>query len=218
MFAAAFKALGDLTSPEFRAILLKAMGLALLLFVLLFAALQVAFWFLALVPWPWLDTVISIATSLGALVLFFFLMSPVTALFAGLYLDQVAEKVERRHYPNDKPGVALPTAKAIWLGLQFGLLVLVVNIFALPFVFTGIGALVLVMINAYLLSREYFEMVAMRHMDVVDAKALRKQRAAEVFTAGFLPALLSLVPVINLTVPLFSTSYFTHLFKQVRRT
>lgn len=217
MIKAAFKALGDVTSPEFRAVLWKSIGLSLLLFVGLFFAVQAAFWFLTLFPWPWVETIASIGAGLGLLVAFFFLMVPVTALFAGLYLDDVAAKVEGKHYAKDPVGKPQPVLKSLLLAVQFALLVLVVNLLALPLVFTGFGAIVLVIINAYLLSREYFEMAAMRFMAAEDAKDLRKDNAVTVFTAGFIPALLVLVPIANLIVPIFATSYFVHLFKQVQR-
>jgi CysZ protein len=217
MIKAAYRALGDLTSPEFRSILWKAIGLTLLMFIAVFLAVQAAFWFLTFFPSPWIETLVAIGTGLGLLLAFFFLMAPVTAIFAGLYLDDVAAKVEKRHYPNEPEGKALSTFRALRISVQFGLLVLFVNIFALPLVFTGFGAIVLVVINAYLLSREYFEMVAMRFMDQQDAKDFRKENGAAVFVAGFLPAVMSLVPIVNLTVPLFSTSYFVHLFKQAKR-
>ena len=217
MIKAAYRALSDLTSPEFRGVLWKAIGLALLMFVLLFLAVQGLFWFLTLFPWPWVETLAAFGTGLVMLVAFFFLMAPVTAMFAGLYLDDVAAKVEARHYPQDRPGKPQPTFKSILLAVQFGLFVLMVNILALPLVFTGIGAIILVVINAYLLSREYFEMAAMRFMEPEEAKDLRKDNGLAVFAAGFIPALMTLVPIINLTVPIFSTSYFVHLFKQVQK-
>jgi CysZ protein len=217
MIKAAYRALGDLTSPEFRSILWKAVGLSLLMFVGLFLAVQAVFWFLTLFPYPWLETLAAIGAGLGLLVAFFFLMSPVTAMFAGLYLDDVAAKVEKKHYPHEPEGKALSTFKALRISVQFGLLVLAVNIFALPLVFTGFGAIVLVVINAYLLSREYFEMAAMRFMEPQEAKDFRKENGAAVFVAGFIPAVMALVPIVNLTVPLFSTSYFVHLFKQAKR-
>lgn len=216
MIKAAFMALGDVLSAEFRGILWRAVGLALLLFVLLFAGVQGLFWFLTFVPWPWVETLLALGAGLGMLVLFFFIMSPVTALFAGLYLDTVAEKVERKHYAQARQGTPQPTLKGILLAIQFGLLVLAINLLALPLVFTGFGAIALVLINAYLLSREYFEMAAMRVMPVADARQFRKDRAAGVFVAGFIPALLTLVPVVNLAVPLFATSYFVHLFRQAQ--
>jgi CysZ protein len=218
MIKAAFKALGDLLSPEFRSIFWRAIGLTLLMFVAVFAAVQAAFYFLTFFPYPWVETIAAIGAGLGLLVAFFFLMAPVTAVFAGLYLDDIAAKVEARHYASHAPGKALSVFKAMAISVQFGLLVLGVNLLALPLVFTGFGAIVLVVINAYLLSREYFEMAAMRFMSPGDAKDLRASNAVPVFIAGLLPAVMSLVPILNLTVPLFSTSYFVHLFKQVKQT
>jgi CysZ protein len=217
MIKAAYRALGDITSPEFRSILWKAIGLSLLMFIAVFFAVQAAFWFLTFFPYPWLETLAAIAAGLGLLVAFFFIMAPVTAMFAGLYLDDVAARVEKRHYAQEPEGKPLSTFKALRISIQFGLLVLLVNVLALPLVFTGFGAIVLVVINAYLLSREYFEMAAMRFMDPQDAKDMRRENGAAIFLAGLLPAVMSLVPLVNLTVPLFSTSYFVHLFKQAKR-
>jgi CysZ protein len=218
MFSAAFKALGDLLSPSFRSILWRAIGLSLVLFMAVFAGVQAVFWFLTLVPWPWFETLLAIGAGLGLLVAFFFLMAPVTSIFAGLYLDRVAAKVEERHYAADEPGVPLSGWMAIGTSLQFAGLVLAANVLALPLVFTGFGVVILLVINAYLLSREYFEMVAMRFMRPADAKAFRKDNAMAIFVSGFLPAVMTLIPVINLTVPLFATSYFVHIFKRVART
>ena len=217
MIYAAYKALGDVLSPEFRAILWKALGLTIALFFLLLAGVEAIFYFLTLLPYPWLETTLAFATGFGLLVLFFFLMAPVTAMFAGLYLDDVAAKVEAKHYAAQGIGRPLSLLKGLLVSLQFGLLVLFVNILALPFIFTGIGALVLITINAYLLSRQYFEMAAARFMAVADAKQFRKDNGFAVFMAGYLPAIMSLVPLLNLIVPLFATSYFVHLFKRVQK-
>lgn len=216
MFTAAFKALGDLFSPEFRSVLLKALGLTIALFIAVLVIVEVLLITLTSFSWAWADWALGLGTGLALLVAFFFLMSPVTAAFAGLFLDGIAEKVERRHYPGDPPGTPLPTSKAILTAIQFFIVVLVVNLAVLPTVLFGIGAVALVAANAYLLSREYFEMVAMRHLPIEDARILRRENGPAVFFAGLLPAVLSLVPFVNLAVPLYATSYFTHLFKQVR--
>lgn len=215
MIAAAVKALGDVLSPEFRIILFRAIGLTLVLFAAVIAGTVVLLEMLKLVPWGWAETIIQVVAGLGLLVLSFFLMAPVTALFAGLYLDRIADIVEARHYTKDRPGRPLPAMQALLTGLRFGLLVLLVNIAVLPAVFFAIGAVILVIANAYLLSREYFELAAYRHMAIEEARQLRKENSPRVLIAGFIPALLALIPVVNLIVPLFSTSYFTHIFKQV---
>ena len=216
MLKAAFRALGDLLSPDFRSVLFKALGLTLVLFIAVLIVVEVLLATLTHFSWPWADWVLGVGTGIALLVAFFFLMSPVTAAFAGLFLDQVAEKVEARHYAADPPGTPLPAGRAIVTALQFFVLVLVVNLAVLPVVLFGVGAVALVAANAYLLSREYFEMVALRHMPAEDGRILRKNNGPAIFVAGLLPALMSLVPILNLAVPLFATSYFTHLFKSVQ--
>ena len=216
MIVAAFKALGDVLSPEFRSILLKAIGLTLGLFVAVLILTEFLISTLSLLPWPWAETILAIGTGVVLVVAFFFLMAPAAAIFAGLFLDQVAAIVEAKHYPNDPPGASLSTAQSVVTALQFAAVVLVVNLALLPMIFFAIGAFVLVVANAYLISREYFEMAAMRHMPVAEARRLRKDNTPQIFLAGFLPAVLSLVPILNLVVPLFATSYFTHLFRKVR--
>jgi CysZ protein len=171
---------------------------------------------LKLVPWGWAESILDVAASLGIAVLAIFLMAPVTAMFAGFFLDRVAGLVEKRHYPGDLPGRELPASAALKTSFEFGLLVLLVNILLLPSFFFGIGAIAMLAGNAYLLSREYFELAAMRHMEPAEAKALRKENSPRIFLAGLVPALLALVPIVNIVVPLFSTAYFIHLFKQVR--
>lgn len=216
MLKAAFLALGDLFSPEFRSVLFKALGLTIALFIAVLVITEMLIASFSHFSWPWADRLVELGTGIALLVAFFFLMSPVTAAFAGLFLDQIAEKVEERHYPWDPRGSPLPTGRAILTAIQFFVVVLLVNLAVLPTVFFGVGAFVLVAANGYLLGREYFELVAMRHMPVEEARIMRKENSPSIFIAGLLPALMSLVPIVNLAVPLFATSYFTHFFKSVR--
>ena len=206
MLTSAFRAFGDLFSPDFRSVLFKALGLTLALFIAVLIMVEVLLTTLTHFSWRWADWVLGVGTGIALLIAFFFLMSPVAAAFAGLFLDQVAEKVEARHYPLDPRGTPMPTGRAILMAIQFFLVVLVVNLAVLPVVLFGIGAVALVAANAYLLSREYFEMVAMRHMPAEEARTLRRENGPSVFIAGLLPALMSLVPVVNLAVPLFATA------------
>jgi CysZ protein len=217
MITSAYSAMSDVLSSAFRSILWKAIGLTLLLFACVIAALWIGSAALLTLPWPWLDEVIAGAASLALLVVFFFLMAPVTALFAGLFLDTAADIVELKHYPSDQKGNPPSAISSALLGLQFGLLVLVVNILVLPTVFLGIGVLIMLTVNAYLLGREYFTMVAMRHMTVKQASLFRKANTGRIWAAGLVPAGLALIPFVSILVPLFSTSYFVHIFKKIQR-
>ena len=59
-------------------------------------------------------------------------------------------------------------------------------------------------------------MIAMRHLSVQQADELRKQNMGRIFAAGLIPAGLVLIPIVNILVPLFSTSYFVHIFKKIQ--
>ena len=218
MINAFLKALNDVTSPEFRGVLWKSIGLTLGLFIAVLVGVETVLSFLTLVPWPWLQTAIALGTGIGLVAAFFFLMAPVTAIFAGLFLDWIASRVEQRHYPQDKRGLALSSFKALLFGIQFAMIALIVNIVVFPLVFfAGFGLILILASNAYLLSREYFEMAATRFMSPAAASALRKKNFFKIYLAGLIPAGLAMIPILNLIVPLFATSFFVHIFKAVQR-
>jgi CysZ protein len=170
MFDAAFKALTQMFTPPFRAVLLKSIGLAILLLILFGIGLNKLFGWLAGVGQGYLDGVIgpgmqpalhaliwvlAIAAGFGAVAGALFIMPAVTAFVASFFSDEIAAEVEHRYYPADPPGTAVSVPRAVIEGVKTGLLALLVYLFALPFVlFAGLGFLILFIANAYLLGRE----------------------------------------------------------------
>ena len=125
---------------------------------------------------------LSIAAGLGVVLGGIFLMPAVTSLIASVFVDDVAEHVEREHYPAERPGDALPLGVAVPEGIKTALLTILVYLIALPFVlFAGAGFLIFFVATAWLLGREYFELAAMRFRSPPEAKAMRKDNAATVF-------------------------------------
>ena len=216
MLESAALALRDILSPPFRGVLLKSLALTLALLVALWLALE---WLVAhyvATPWPWLDAALDILTGVGLVVGLGFLIAPVAALFAGLFLDSIAEIVERTHYPADPPGRPQPIAASIVTAVKFLGLVLLVNAVALPLVLLlGFGFLIFLAANAYLLGREYFELAALRHRDVQAAHALRLANSGTIFAAGLLIALFAAIPIVNFLAPLFATAFMVHLEKRI---
>ncbi|MBG1232013.1 EI24 domain-containing protein [Aestuariivirga litoralis] len=214
MLKALFNAINDITSPELRGMLWKSIALSIVLFAALWFGIEFALSFVTLIPWPWLLTTLQVATGLGLFAAFFFLMAPVTALFAGLFQDSINEKVEKRHYPSDRPGKPLTAITGFFLALKFAALALGINIVVLPLVFFGgFGAALILAANSYLISREYFEMAAARYMPLEQARTLRRDNALRVWIAGIIPGALAMVPFLNFVTPVFATSYFLHFFK-----
>ena len=124
--------------------------------------------------------ILSIAAGLGVVFGAVFLMPAITSLVASVFVDDVADHVEREHYPAERPGTALPLGLAMTEGVKTALLTILVYLIALPFVFfAGVGFIVFFIATAWLLGREYFELAAMRFRPPAEAKAMRKaQRRA----------------------------------------
>ncbi|MEX0752295.1 MAG: sulfate transporter family protein [Xanthobacteraceae bacterium] len=229
MIEAAGKALSQMFSPEFRRVLLKSVGLALILIAVIGIGLyQVLAWLAgsgaawaesqagAHAAWAFLAWVLSIMAGLGIVTGAVFLMPAVTAFVGSFFVDEVAEIVERVHYPTEPLGRALPFFRALSEGLKTALLSLAVYFFALPFVlFAGLGLFILFLANAYLLGREYFELTAMRFRPPAEAKALRRAQRGQVFLGGMFIALFVMIPVLNLATPLFAAAFMVHVHKRL---
>jgi CysZ protein len=224
---AALKALNRLLTPEFRSVFWKTLGLTLLLLAGLWASIRQIFFIYA---WPWMEQLLpgmpawagwlgivaAIAAGLGLALVLALMIAPVTALVAGLFLDDVAEVVERTDYPNDPAGDALPLGRSIVVSLKFLGVVILGNLMALALLFVpGINLIAFFVINAYLLGREFFEFAAMRYRSEAEAKALRSHYGVTVFLAGLLIAGFMAIPLVNLLTPLFAAALMVHLHKAI---
>ncbi len=225
IFDAAMLSLRNLFSPETRTVFWKTLGLTVLVLIGLWFGLRESFiafimpMIQGVIPelpdWAgWLTLVFGILASIGLALGLALLLSPVTAIIAGLFLDDVAEVVEKRDYPNDPPGSAMPIAQAIIASIKFFGVVIVGNLFALMLLFIpGVNIIAFFLVNGYLLGREFFEFAAMRFRSVEDAKLLRSRHSGTVFMAGLVIALFLAVPIVNLLTPLFAAGLMVHLHK-----
>jgi CysZ protein len=218
MIDAAALALRDILSPPFRGVLLKSLALTIVLLVALWLGLEWLVAHFVTTPWSWLDTVLDVLTGIGLVVALAFLVAPVAALFVGLFLDDIAETVERMHYPADPPGQPLPLARSLLTSVKFLGVVLIVNALALPLVLVlGFGVIVFLVANAYLLGREYFELAALRRHDEATVRRLRARNSGRIFAAGLLIAAFLAIPIVNLLGPLFATAFMVHLERRIER-
>ncbi|MCC2611580.1 sulfate transporter family protein [Neorhizobium sp. Rsf11] len=219
----------NLFAPETRAVFWKTLGLTILVLVGIWFALREIFilyawpWFAAFFPdmpdWTgWLTLIAAIAAGIGLALALALLIAPITALIAGLFLDDVAEVVEKRDYPNDPPGKAMPLGEAVASSIKFLGVVIVGNIIALFLLFIpGINLVAFFLVNGYLLGREFFEFAAMRFRSPLEARAFRAKHASTVFMAGLLIACFLAVPIVNLLTPLFAAGLMVHLHKMISK-
>ncbi len=205
-------ALRQMTDPAFLAPLLKAGVLAALAFWGLAwgAGFVVEHW---LVGESWLGRLAAALAGVLVLALAIWAYLPVMLGLIGMFLDPVAEAVERRHYPNLPPARGASLLAQAGFGLGLGLRLLLWNLLALPLLFLAppLGAVVFFGIATVALGHGTFEGVAQRRLDVAAARALRRRHELAVLGLGAVLAGLSLVPLLGLVVPVLGAAAMTHL-------
>lgn len=223
LIKAALAAIRQVFSPPLRAILWKSLGLTLAILVLIwFGLTRLINWFLSnhqlSADYPFLDTLAVFFAGAGLFVALAYVMPAVSILVAGYFLDDAAEIVERTDFPGDVPGRAMPLAQAMLYAVRFAGLALLVNLVALILFFVpGVNIVAFFGANAYLLSREYFELAAARFRPLPDAADLRRQNGLTTLAAGSMLAGMMVVPVLNLLTPLFGIALMVHVHKSVGR-
>ena len=229
MFDAAIKALTQMFSPPFRRVLFKSIGLALLMIILMGIGLNRVFswmadsgatWAEASVgghtAWQVLSWILSFAATLGVITGALFLMPAVTAFVGSFFVDEIGEEVERTHYPAEAPGRALSIAPAVFEGTKTALLSILVYLCAVPFLlFAGFGLVIMFVAAAYLLSREYFLLAAMRFRSPAEAKEMRRAHRTSIMFAGLPIAMFVSIPIVNLATPLFAMAMMVHVHKRL---
>jgi len=224
------KAIAQLRDPKLLKILLLSLALAVLLMGLLIfgVAYLIGAWDITTGSWfgisfidmalQWLvDTAGFALATIIALMLF-----PAAAIgLQSLFLDTVAEVVENKHYPHLPEARRQRMSEIIWTALRLMAVVLGLNILLLfvwiilLIVATPLAPIPYYLVNGYLLGREYFELLALRRMDPLQAAVLRKQKLGGNLMDGIVLTLLFTIPIVNLAGPMVAAAYMTHRFHRV---
>ncbi|MDM7969930.1 MAG: EI24 domain-containing protein [Paracoccaceae bacterium] len=220
------KALRQLGDRRLSRVLWWGIGLALILLALASAGVQafLLWWAGDGLTLPWIGEVTWIATLAGwsgpivMILLSVVLMVPVASAMSGLFLDRVADAVEARHYPQAGPGQDIPLLEALRDSIGFLGVMIAANIVALLLylIFSPVALFIFWGLNGFLLGREYFTLVAIRHLGRAGAAQMRKRHGGTVWLAGVLMAMPLSIPLINLAVPVLGAATFTHVFHGLR--
>jgi uncharacterized protein involved in cysteine biosynthesis len=137
----------------------------------------------------------------------------------GFFIDRIAAAAEARDYPNLTPPRRTSVAEAAVMTLRLMGLTIFLNLLALPLyvLLPGINLFVFFGLNGYLFGREYFEVVALRRLDLTATQAARHRFGARVFLGGLMIAGLFALPLVNLVAPAIATIFMVHLFQSLRR-
>jgi len=226
IFNAFFRALGQIGDPRFRKVLFLGIGLTFALLVAAYAG------FLILINWlvgpeatlpvlgevTWLNDLLGFSSFFFMIILSMFLMVPVASAITSMFLDEVAQAVEDKHYPHLGKAQKVPFWDAVrdsvnFLGVLIGANILAFILYAFfpplaPFIFWGL--------NGFLLGREYFTLAAMRRLGRPGARKLRSRHSGKIWIAGTLMAIPLSVPLLNLVIPILGAATFTHIYHMVQ--
>jgi uncharacterized protein involved in cysteine biosynthesis len=222
MLDAFAKAIAQLPDPALKRVLLRSMAGAAGVFALLCGGAWFALVRLNLSDLPLLNTLVDILGVLAILALAVILYPAAVTALIGLFLEDVARAVERKHYPQAPPPRAQGVGEAALGALRFALAALVVNLVALPLYLVlllvpPLNVFVFYGVNGYLVGREYFELAASRRLPPEGVRELQRANGARVFLAGGLTAFLLTVPVVNLVAPIIGTAAMVHVFEKLRQ-
>lgn len=225
ILTAFLKTLGQIFDRRFRRVLIRGVGLTILLLAVITAAVLWALnaFLPDVITLPllgevvWLNELLSGASLFGMAILSIFLMVPVASAFVGMFLDRIVDAVEDRHFPG-LPDITDPGLLAGLGDALRGLAVLLVaNLLALGIylLVPPLAPFIFVIMNGYLLGREYFQMIALRRLDVSAAKRLRRRNILTIWVAGILMVIPLTIPVLNLIIPILGVASFTHIYHRV---
>ena len=215
-----FKGFGQLSDPRTRSVILRSVGASVLVFIGLYIALYFGLKLTAFVAIGWLETIFDGLAQFGVMVLTWFLFPAVVTAVGSLMLDSVVEAVEERHYPGKQIAQGQTFAQSLmpalkFLGTTVGYNLLILPLFIVPPIWPLIPFIYLGL-NGYLLSREFFELVALRRITVEDARAMQARWKTPLFIAGIGFAFMLTVPILNLIAPVIATASMVHLFEAWR--
>ena len=210
------RAFGELGNPRVRGVVwisiaLTVAFLALLVFLVTFGLDQIE-----LQAWPWLATAIDVVGALGAVVLAIFLFPAVIGVVSGMFLERVADAVEKRHYPHLPPAREQGLGEVLSTTLVFLLAIVVLNLVALLLSWIlPIALPIFLLLNGYLLGREYFELVALRRLSPVEARDMRRRHRGRILVSGVAIAVLLMIPLVNLLAPILATAFMVNEFQLI---
>ncbi len=214
MITALVRAVSQLSDPAVSRIVWRSIVGAILGFLALAGLVWILLFQTRLTDYSWLDNTIDVLGGLAVFGLAYLFFPAVVVAISGLLLERVADAVERRYYPGLPHAEGQSVAAGIVSSLRFLVVVVALNLLVLPaYLIPGVNLALFYILNGYLLSREYFELVALRRMTPQSARTMRKAHSAKLFGAGVIVAFFSTIPLVNLLVPVVATAFMVHIFQ-----
>ena len=214
-------AVGQLGDPRLRGVIWWSLLLSL---VLQIGIAYLGWWLLqslATFEWKWVNDIVVWASGAGVIVLALMLFPASFGIVISIFMEQIADIVEERHYPQLGKARGIPIWTGIWTGVVFLIAVLAINLVMLPFYIlalfiAGLGAVLFYAVNGWLAGRVYYEQVALRRLSPAEVKAWRRANAGVLWLTGIVIVFLGTIPILNLIVPVLGVAAMVHVAQTLK--
>jgi len=134
----------------------------------------------------------------------------------------VVSAVEARHYPNEPAARPQPISEVLATTVKFALMVIALNVLFLPvylilFFVPPLNLVLYYVLNGYLVSREFYELVALRRLEPRPARRLRRAHRGRILLAGIVVVFIMTIPIVNFITPVLATAFMVHVFQNLPR-
>ena len=211
------KTIESIFKAKLLTIMIAGAFLAIIVVVILVTAITWISAVLIQIETEWIDTLVGWLIGLISGVGGWFMLPVLTVLIAGMFQETVIHRVEFVYYPEKVRTESPKFWPDILHDIRFTIWALILNIIILPLYFIGIGFIASILLNSYLLGREFFESAAGYHIGKPKAKKFGTQNRFTIFIGGLVITLMALIPVLNLFVPIFAVVWMVHVYHLINQ-
>jgi len=213
---ALFKAVVQMVADaRLRRVMLRSVGFAVAVYAVAWMGVS---WLLTSITWVsigWVETLVDLLGGVAIFAVSLLFFPALVSTIIGFFLDDVAEAVEARHYPDLPPVRRQPLGGMVKEGLRYAAVLVAVNALALPVYVMApvINLVVFFVLNGYFLGREYYELVAFRRLSAVEVRTLWVEKRKSWWMAGGVIAGMLAVPGVNVFAPVCAAAFMIHVFE-----
>ena len=163
----------------------------------------------------WIRSLLKYFSGTFAIVITWFMLPVIIPLISGFFEENIIERVEKTYYNG-----GIEKKSSFWRDLihdiKFTFISLFLNILVIPWYYFGIGFIISLILNAYLLGKEFFVSAAGYTLGKDEAEKLLNKHKIKVYTGGFIINAIALVPILNLFIPIIAIVWMVHLYHHIR--
>ena len=158
---------------------------------------------------PWLG-------SIGASLIAWILFPAIMPVIINFFDDTIAFLIEEQDYPKSMKGHEQAFWPKFWHDMRFSLVAIGLNVLVLPlYLVPVLNMCLFYFLNGYLLGREFFCMVARRHVSSRETDNMYHNHSAVIICTGVLVCVLATIPVANLPAPFWGIAMMVHLYHRL---